>query len=108
MIWGPEEHRDLYTQLGEEFKKENPDFPGTFAYAANGDAGAYANMSIDPEAGATVYTFANDMLNNFNRLGSLAPLLGDNLTWAKCKNNAASVEAGKIGEKYLRLSGSGR
>jgi hypothetical protein len=28
MIWGPEEHRDLYTQLGEEFKKANPGFPG--------------------------------------------------------------------------------
>jgi arabinogalactan oligomer/maltooligosaccharide transport system substrate-binding protein len=100
MIWGPEEHRDLYTQLGEEFKKANPDFPGTFAYAANGDAGAYSNMSIDPEAGASVYTFANDMLNNLNRLGALAPLLGDNLTWAQGKNNAASVEAGKIGGKY--------
>jgi arabinogalactan oligomer/maltooligosaccharide transport system substrate-binding protein len=100
MIWGPEEHRDMYTQLGEEFKAANPDFPGTFEYAASGDAGAYSNMSIDPQAGATVFTFANDMLNNLNRLGALAPLLGDNLTFAKTKNNSASFEAGKIGDKY--------
>jgi arabinogalactan oligomer/maltooligosaccharide transport system substrate-binding protein len=100
MIWGPEEHRDMYLALGKEFKEQNPSFDGDFAYAANGDAGAYSNMSIDPQAGGTIYTFANDMLNNLNRLGSLAPLKGDNLTWAENKNTSASVDAGKIGDNY--------
>jgi|GEM_PF-2072085 arabinogalactan oligomer/maltooligosaccharide transport system substrate-binding protein len=100
MIWGPEEHRSMYVSLGDEFKKANPSFPGTFEYAASGDAGAYSNMAKDPVAGATIYTFANDMLNNLNRLGALAPLLNDNLTWAQTKNNAASFESGKIGDRY--------
>lgn len=100
MIWGPEEHRDMYLKLGEDFKAANPDFKGDFAYAANGDAGAYSNMSIDPQAGGSIYTFANDMLNNLNRLGAIAPVKGENLTWAKTKNTDASVEAGKIGENY--------
>lgn len=100
MIWGPEEHRDMYMALGEEFKTANPDFKADFSYAANGDAGAYSNMSIDPQAGGTIYTFANDMLNNLNRLGAIAPVKGDNLTWAQSKNTAASCDAGKIGDNY--------
>lgn len=100
MVWGPAEHTELYTTLCAEFVKNNPDFPCNFAYGSSGDAGAFAAMSTDPTSGADVFTFPNDQLNNLNRLGVVAPVNGDNLTWAKKKNDATSVEAGKIGDTY--------
>lgn len=100
MLWGPEDFRTISLKWGEDFKKANPTFSGKFEYAASGDAGAYSNMSIDPEAGASVYSFANDMLNNLNRLGAVNKLGETAVNWAKEKNTAASVEAGKIGDGY--------
>lgn len=100
MIWGPEEHRAMYTELAEQFKKENPSCNARFEFAAQGDAGAYANMSIDPQAGGSIVSYPNDQLNNLNRIGAVAPILGENLTWIKEKNTEATVEAGKIGDTY--------
>lgn len=100
MIWGPEEHRDMYMQMAEEFKKKNPDCTAKFDFAAQGDAGAYANMSIDPQAGGSIVTYPNDQLNNLNRIGAVAPIRGENLEWVREKNTEATVEAGKIGDTY--------
>lgn len=103
MLWGPEDHRELYLKWAEEFKAQHPDeLKGyTFDFAGNGDAGAYSNMSIDPTKGAAIYTFANDQMANLANLNALSPLSGSDLEWAKANNIEAAVEATKLGEKYM-------
>jgi len=99
MIWGPADHETIYLEAAKEYATANS-WDVDFAYGSSGDAGAYSAMSIDPQAGAEVYTFANDMLSNLNRIGALSKVTGDNLSWIKANNVEASTEAGKIGDGY--------
>ncbi len=99
MIWGPGDHEAIYLEAADKFAAEN-DWDVKFAYAGNGDSGAYSAMSTDVTTGAAVYTYANDMLANLNRIGAVAPILGENLEWVKANNVESSVEAGKIGDTY--------
>ena len=82
LIWGSGDHEDIYLAAAQKYAAEN-EWDVTFAFAGNGDSGAYSNMSIDPQVGAAVYTYANDMLINLNRIGALSPVSGDNLTYIK-------------------------
>lgn len=102
MVWGPSEHEALYKTWLEEFKAAHPEQLANviFDYAGSGDAGAYSAMATDPASGAAVYTFANDQMANLLNLGALSPVTGDNLTWSKNNNSAASVEATKMGDGY--------
>lgn len=103
MLWGPEEQRELWLQYANEFKEAHPDeFAGyQFDFAGSGDAGAYGNMSVDPTKGAAIYSFANDMMANLANLNALSPLAGSDLEWSIANNSAASVEATKLGDKYM-------
>lgn len=99
LIWGSGDHEEIYLAAAEKYAAEN-EWDVTFAFAGNGDSGAYANMSIDPQVGAAVYTYANDMLINLNRIGALSPLSQDNLAYVKENHVGTAVEAGKIGSNY--------
>ncbi len=103
MLWGPEEHRDIYLKYANQFKEQNPDaFKGyTFDFAGSGNAGAYANMSVDPTKGAAIYSFPNDQMANLANLNALSPLGQSDMAWNRENNSAASIEAGKLGEKYM-------
>lgn len=103
MLWGPEEHRDLYLQWASEFKASHEkELKGyTFDFAGSGNAGAYANMSVDPTKGAAIYSFPNDQMANLANLNALSPLGQNELAWAQENNIEASVEAAKLGEKYM-------
>ncbi len=100
VIWGPGDHEQLYLQYAAEFAEKN-EWDVTFEFADKGDSGAYSNMSIDPQAGASVYTYANDMLINLNRIGALSPIMNDELTQVQAEHLSNAIEAGKIGERYF-------
>lgn len=99
LIWGSGDHEDIYLAAAQKYAAEN-EWDVTFTFAGNGDSGAYSNMSIDPQVGAAVYTYANDMLINLNRIGALSPVSGDNLTYIKEHHVNTAVESGKIGSNY--------
>jgi len=100
MIWGPEEHQQLYLDACAEFKKTHPEFTAEIKVGSQGDAGAYANLSIDPESGGSIFTFANDQLINIRNIGAISKLSSENTAWIKANNVAVSCEAGKIGDNY--------
>ncbi len=100
MIWGPEEHQKLYLDAAKKFKEENPDFTAEVRYGSQGDAGAQSNLSVDPQTGGSVYTFANDQLVNIRRIGAIAKLNSDSVDWIKANHVNAACEAGKIGDTY--------
>ncbi len=103
MIWGPEEHRDLYVAWAKEFRDQHADvFEGyEFDYAGSGDSGAYGNMKVDPTNGAAIYTFANDQMANLANLGALSPLTDADVTWARENNIESAVESTKMGSTYM-------
>ena len=100
MIWGPVEHQELYLNAVAQFKKDNPDFTAEVQYGSQGDAGAYANLAVDPESGGSIFTFPNDQLINIRRIGAIAKLPAANATWIKENNVLPACEAGKIGDDY--------
>jgi arabinogalactan oligomer/maltooligosaccharide transport system substrate-binding protein len=100
MIWGPIEHQAVYEKAVADFKVDHPEFTAEVQYGSQGDAGAYANLAVDPQSGASLYTFPNDQLINIKRIGAIAKLSDENVTWVKENHVAASVEAGKIGDNY--------
>ncbi len=102
MLWGPEEHRDLYLKWAEEFRSTHEDaFKGyKFEFAGSGDAGASAEMGKDPLQGAALYSFANDQLADLSNLGALSPLAEADVQWVKENNLEDAVESTKIGGQY--------
>lgn len=103
MLWGPEEHRDLYLKWAEEFRSQHEDvFKNCkFDFAGSGDAGAYGNMKVDPTMGAAIYTFANDQMANLSNIGALSALTDSDVEWALENNIESAVAATKLGGKYL-------
>jgi len=100
MIWGPIEHQKVYEDATAKFKKENPSFTAEVKYGSQGDAGAYANLAVDPESGGSIFTFPNDQLVNIRRIGAISKLSSENASWIKENHVAPSCEAGKIGDNY--------
>ncbi len=99
IIWGAGDHEDLYREYAQQYAEENQ-WDVRFTVAGQGDSGAYSAMSTDVTKGAAVFTYANDMLVNLNRIGALAPLRGDNLTWAQENHVEVALETGKLGDTY--------
>lgn len=100
LIWGPEEHEQLYMEAINEYKAAHPDFKTEVRFAAQGDAGANDNVGKDVESAGSIITFPNDQLISLKRYGALSKLTDASVTWAKENNVEASVEAGKIGDGY--------
>ncbi|MFA6755205.1 MAG: extracellular solute-binding protein [Bacilli bacterium] len=100
MIWGPAEHEELYLNAVEQFKKDNPTFTADVKYGSNGDAGAYGNLSVDPQSGGSIFTFPNDQLVNIKRIGAIAKLGSEDTAWIKANHVNSACEAGKIGDNY--------
>lgn len=101
LLWGPSEHVDLYYELWDSFVEANPEYKDIpFEVGTNGDAGAYAAMAVDPQSGASIYTFANDQLANLRRIGAIAPVSGANEEWILANHSQFSCDAGKIENTY--------
>lgn len=103
MLWGPQEHKDLYLKWAEEFRQQHADeLKGyVFDFAGSGDAGAQSAMTIDPTKGAAVYSFPNDQMAILANVGALSPVFGENLDWSKSHNIESAVEATKMGDSYM-------
>lgn len=100
LIWGPQEHEEVYNAAIAEYKTLHPEFKTEVRFAAQGDAGANDNVGKDVESAGSIVTFPNDQLITLKRMGALSKLTASSVTWAKEHNVAASVEAGKISDDY--------
>ncbi len=104
-IWGPENHRQVYLKAVEDYRKLHPEFTYKVGFAGKGDAGVDGNVQKDVETAGSILILPNDELVSLRRMGALSPLLEDenhnDQTWVKKNHVPASVEATKIGDKYL-------
>lgn len=101
LFWGPAEHEALYKALWNEFVEANPEYADIeFQYGSNGDAGAYDNLAVDVQSGASLYTFANDQLANIVRIGAAAALNDADAKWIEENHTQAANDSGKIDGKY--------
>lgn len=97
-VWAPNTQQELVRSLVDEFLKENPDINIPISVGVCGENNAYAQMSVDVEASADVYGFANDQLMNLRNAGAIARIGSATVTKLKEDNELLSVEAGKITE----------
>lgn len=97
-VWAPQTQQTLVQKLVNDFLTENPDFGLEVKVGICGEDNAYANVSVDPQASADVYGFANDQLMNLKKAGALARLSDSVAEKVRAENVAGSFEAGKIVE----------
>ncbi len=101
LLWGPAEHEAVYQALWADFIEAHPEYADIeFQYGSNGDAGAYDNLAVDVQSGASLYTFANDQLANIVRIGAAAALNEEDSKWIEENHTQAANDAGKIEGKY--------
>lgn len=95
VVWGSEEDEALLNQIIDNFERRHQgeaDFRITFQ--AQGESGCKDALLADLEAGADVFTFADDQLNALAAAGALEPIPdGDTI---RSENLAASVEAASV------------
>jgi arabinogalactan oligomer/maltooligosaccharide transport system substrate-binding protein len=82
------------------FKKENAGTKYEITLAVVSEADAYKTIGTDVSAGADVYAFAGDQINNLYRAGALAQIGGKNLETMKSENGEGAVESAKVGNGY--------
>ncbi|MDE7439719.1 MAG: extracellular solute-binding protein [Clostridia bacterium] len=99
-VWAPQTQQTLVKKLVDDFLAANPDFGLKVDFGVCGEDNAYAKVSVDPQASADVYGFANDQLMNLKSCGGLSYLSDQMVNKIKETDEAAAVEAGKIGDKY--------
>lgn len=99
-VWAPQTQQTLVKKLVNDFLAENPDFGLTVNVGVCGEDNAYANVSVDPQASADVYGFANDQIMNLKGCGGLSYLSDQMVAKIKESDDLTAVEAGKIGDKY--------
>lgn len=99
-LWGPTEHQKLLGEMVELFKKENAGGRYEITLAVVSEADAYKTIGTDVSAGADVYAFSGDQINNLYRAGALAQIGGSNLARMKEENGEGSVEAARVGDGY--------
>lgn len=100
MVWGPTNQQEVLKELIQEFKTANPDIKIGIETGTVSEADAYSKLSNDVEEGADVFAFANDQLMNLKQIGGLSALGTKSTETIIADNDAGSVEAGKIGNKY--------
>ncbi|MBQ8319669.1 MAG: extracellular solute-binding protein [Clostridia bacterium] len=99
-LWGPTEHQKMLGEMVETFKKENAGTRYEITLAVVSEADAYKTIGTDVSAGADVYAFANDQINNLYHAGALAKLGGNHLEKMLEENGEGAVNAAKIADGY--------
>ena len=99
-LWGPTEQQKMLGEMVNLFKQENGGTKYEITLAIVSEADAYKTIGTDVSAGADVYAFAGDQINNLYRAGALAQIGGKNLQTMKEENGEGSVEAAKVGNGY--------
>ena len=94
-VWGAEEDEELLGQLIRSFEQQyqgEADFRITFE--AHSESQCKDNLLIDLEAGADVFTFADDQLNALAAAGALEPV--ENSGEITGANLSSTVEAASV------------
>jgi arabinogalactan oligomer/maltooligosaccharide transport system substrate-binding protein len=73
-VWGPDNYTKLLKKQCEDFKKKYPDRVSKIDVVVQTEAEAGTQMLSDAEAGADVFGFANDQLNNLVNAGVIAQI----------------------------------
>ena len=97
-VWAPNTQQEFVKGLVADFLTENPDINFPINVGVCGENNAYAQMSVDVEASADVYGFANDQLMNLRNAGALARINATTVEQLLKDNDEKSVKAGMISE----------
>lgn len=100
LVWGPSVQQEVLREMCAAFLEENPDFGYQFEFGVVGEGDAKGTLEKDPTTGAAVYAYANDQLIDLYNMGALAELPQTAVAKIKEENTEASVESGRIGDKY--------
>ena len=73
-VWGPDAYTQLLKKQCDDFKKKFPNQVGKIEVVVQTEAEAGTQMLSDAEAGADVFGFANDQLNNLVNAGVIAQI----------------------------------
>ena len=99
-VWAPQTQQTLVRKLVDDFLAENEDFGLKVNVGVCGEDSAYSQVSVDPQASADIYGFANDQLMNLKGCGGLSYLSEAMVAKIKETDDPLAVEAGRIGDKY--------
>ncbi|SDZ73413.1 arabinogalactan oligomer / maltooligosaccharide transport system substrate-binding protein [Lachnospiraceae bacterium NK3A20] len=98
-VWVADNAVDFTNEQIAEFQKANPDLADwTFTVEPVGEGDAATNVITDVEAGADVYTFAQDQIARLVSAGALEEVAPDNVAWVKAANDEGSVGAATVGD----------
>ncbi len=92
-VWGPDAYTKLLKKQCEDFKKKYPKYVSKIDVVVQAEADAGTQMLSDPEAGADVFGFANDQLNNLVNAGVIAQIAPKYAADIKATNLAEAVDA---------------
>ena len=98
-IWVADASVDFTKAQVEEFKKLYPEYANMTAVVEPMSEGeAATSMLTDVEAGADIFTFAQDQLSRLVLAGAVEMLLDENAVIVKAENDAGAVAAATLGE----------
>ena len=98
-VWVADATVDFTKAQIEEFKKLNPEYANmTVAVEPMSEGEAATSMLTDVEAGADIFTFAQDQLSRLVLAGAVEMLLDENAAIVKAENDAGAVAASTVGE----------
>lgn len=91
-VWAPAASINAYKELVADFKTDNPDYKDWNIVFENKEEGIVQGSMSDPKAGANIFFFPSDHLNNFAfQLQCLQPLTKEYEDLVKERDNADSV-----------------
>jgi len=98
-VWVADNVVDFTNEQIEAFKTANPEFADIeFTVEPVGEGDAASNMITDVEAGADVYTFAQDQIARLVAAGALEEVAPENVDAVKADNDEGAVGAATVGD----------
>ncbi len=95
-VWVADNTVDFTNQMIEQFKEETG-CAATFTVEAVGEGDAASNMITDVEAGADLYTFAQDQIARLVAAGALEEVAPDSVDLVKEANDEGAIAAATVG-----------
>ncbi len=92
-VWGPDNYTKLLQQQCNDFQKKYPKQISKIEVVVQTEAEAGTQMLSDAEAGADVFGFANDQLNNLVNAGVIAQIAPKYAADIKATNLKEAVDA---------------
>ncbi len=98
-VWVAEAAVDFTTEQIKAFQDANPGLAdATFTVEPVGEGDAASNMITDVEAGADVYTFAQDQIARLVTAGALEEVAPENVDAISTENDEGAVTAATVGD----------